>query len=105
MGVDRHRVRVADRPPQLTEVMAALREGDTLGVWRLDRLGRSMREAIDTTTPGGRLVFHIFEASCRRLAVEPSLVVRKHLTPQSPCRWARRSGTQNSPWWGSCTTI
>ncbi len=60
--------------------MAALGEGDTLCVWRLDRLGRSLphlidtvrgledrgvgfrslRESIDTTTPGGRLVFHIF---------------------------------------------
>ncbi len=65
------------------ELMAALefaREGDVLCVWRLDRLARSMkqlintvdeldkrkigfrslRESIDTTTPGGRLVFHIF---------------------------------------------
>jgi len=69
----------ADRP-QLVEVMAALRPGDTLCVWRLDRLGRSLphlietvrgleergvgfrslQESIDTTTPGGRLVFHIF---------------------------------------------
>jgi len=60
--------------------MAALGEGDTLCVWRLDRLGRSLphlidtvrgledrgvgfrslQESIDTTTPGGRLVFHIF---------------------------------------------
>jgi len=66
--------------PQLGEVMAALRPGDTLAVWRLDRLGRSLphlidtvrgleargvgfrslQEAIDTTTPGGRLVFHVF---------------------------------------------
>ncbi len=69
----------ADRP-QLAEVMASLRPEDTLVVWRLDRLGRSLphlvetvreleqrdvgfrslQEAIDTTTPGGRLVFHIF---------------------------------------------
>ena len=66
--------------PQLAEVLASLRPGDTLVVWRLDRLGRSLphlsdtvrgledravgfralTEAIDTTTPGGRLVFHIF---------------------------------------------
>jgi hypothetical protein len=59
-----------------------LRPGDTLVVWRLDRLGRSLRhlvdtitsladrgvgfrslqEAIDTTTPGGKLVFHVFAA-------------------------------------------
>jgi len=68
--------------PQLAEVMASLRPGDTLVVWRLDRLGRSLphlvetvrqleergvgfkslQEAIDTTTPGGRLVFHVFGA-------------------------------------------
>jgi len=66
--------------PQLAEVLASLRPGDTLVVWRLDRLGRSLphlvetvteleergvgfrslTEAIDTTTPGGRLVFHLF---------------------------------------------
>jgi len=66
--------------PKLAEVMTALAEGDTLCVWRLDRLGRSLphlidtvrgledrgvgfrslQESIDTTTPGGRLVFHIF---------------------------------------------
>jgi len=66
--------------PKLAEAMAALAEGDTLCVWRLDRLGRSLphlidtvrgledrgvgfrslQESIDTTTPGGRLVFHIF---------------------------------------------
>ena len=66
----------------LTEVLSHLREGDTLVVWRLDRLGRSLRhlidtitaldergvgfksltENIDTTTSGGKLVFHIFGA-------------------------------------------
>ncbi len=59
-----------------------LRTGDTLVVWRLDRLGcslrhlidtmtsleqrgvgfRSLTEAIDTTTSGGKLIFHIFGA-------------------------------------------
>src|SRR5215211_1830232 len=66
----------------LQEVLAYLRPGDTLVVWRLDRLGRSLRhlsetltdlanrgigfksltEQIDTTTPGGKLVFHVFGA-------------------------------------------
>jgi len=65
---------------ELAAVMDALRAGDTLVVWRLDRLGRSLphlietirglaargigfrslQEAIDTTTPGGRLVLHVF---------------------------------------------
>jgi DNA invertase Pin-like site-specific DNA recombinase len=66
----------------LTEALSHLRSGDTLVVWRLDRLGRSLRhlidtvtdlqereigfkslqESIDTTTSGGKLVFHIFGA-------------------------------------------
>jgi DNA invertase Pin-like site-specific DNA recombinase len=69
-----------DNRPQLAKVVAALRSGDTLVVWRLDRLGRSLRhlidtvndlrerrigfrslqESIDTSTSGGKLVFHIF---------------------------------------------
>jgi DNA invertase Pin-like site-specific DNA recombinase len=68
--------------PELTKVLDQLRPGDTLVVWRLDRLGRSIRhlidqladlqergigfrslqEAIDTTSSGGRLVFHVFAA-------------------------------------------
>ncbi len=66
--------------PGLAEALAYLRTGDTLVVWKLDRLGRSMghliekigelaargigfrslTENIDTTTPGGMLVFNIF---------------------------------------------
>lgn len=68
--------------PQLNACLDHLRSGDTLAVWRLDRLGRSLRhlietvaeleqrqvgfrsltEGIDTTTPGGRLTFHVFGA-------------------------------------------
>ena len=68
--------------PQLAAVFDRMRAGDTLVVWRLDRLGRSLphlietirdleargvgfksvQESIDTTTPGGRLVFHVFSA-------------------------------------------
>ena len=68
--------------PGLQEALAYLRSDDTLVVWRLDRLGRSIKhlidtvtmleeqgigfqslqESIDTTTSGGRLVFHIFGA-------------------------------------------
>lgn len=69
--------------PGLAACLQALREGDTLVVWKLDRLGRSLRHlvnvvhelnsrgvglrvltgqgaAIDTTTPAGKLVFGIF---------------------------------------------
>src|SRR3954471_22643266 len=68
--------------PGLTQAFSHLRSGDTLVVWRLDRLGRSLthlietvrqlqergvgfrslQEQIDTTTSGGKLVFHIFGA-------------------------------------------
>ncbi len=68
--------------PGLAKAIDMLRKGDTLVVWRLDRLGRSLKhlielvdnleekeigfkslqESIDTTTSGGRLVFHIFGA-------------------------------------------
>ena len=68
--------------PELAKVLDQLRPGDALVVWKLDRLGRllrhlievvgdlerrgvgfkSLRESVDTTTPGGRLVFHLFGA-------------------------------------------
>ena len=77
-----HASGVLDRRPELEKVLERLRAGDTLVVWRLDRLGRSLRhlidtvtaldergvgfrslrESIDTTTAGGRLVFHLFGA-------------------------------------------
>ena len=66
----------------LEKTLDILRTGDTLVVWRLDRLARSLKdlitlinqleenkigfksitESIDTTTPSGRLIFHIFGA-------------------------------------------
>src|SRR3954469_11181824 len=66
----------------LTEALSYVREGDTIVVWKLDRLGRSLKdlierirdlndrkigfksltENIDTTTSGGKLIFHIFGA-------------------------------------------
>jgi DNA invertase Pin-like site-specific DNA recombinase len=68
--------------PQLMAALDYMRNGDTLVVWKLDRLARSLKqlietvelleergigfrsltEAIDTTTSGGKLVFHIFAA-------------------------------------------
>lgn len=72
---------VAERPG-LAKLKEILRAEDTLVVWRLDRLGRSLKdliawvawleqegiglrslqEALDTTTPSGKLTFHIFGA-------------------------------------------
>ncbi len=68
--------------PELAACLDYLRPGDTLVVWRLDRLGRSLphliqtvndlaardvgfrslTEGFDTTTAGGQLVFHVFGA-------------------------------------------
>lgn len=66
--------------PELTATLNYMRKGDTLVVWKLDRLARSLKqlietveklseqqigfssltESIDTTTSGGKLIFHIF---------------------------------------------
>lgn len=71
----------SDRPG-LSEALQFVRAGDTLVVWRLDRLGRSLQhlietvatlaqqqvgfksltENIDTSTGGGKLIFHVFGA-------------------------------------------
>jgi len=71
-----------DERRELAKLFDQARPGDTVVVWRLDRLGRSLRhlidtvnalserkigfrsltENIDTTTSGGKLVFHIFAA-------------------------------------------
>ena len=68
--------------PGLTDALAYMRPGDTLVVWKLDRLGRtlkrliqfvtdlqaqeknfvSLKENIDTTSSTGKLIFHIFGA-------------------------------------------
>jgi DNA invertase Pin-like site-specific DNA recombinase len=68
--------------PELAAALEFMRKGDTLVVWKLDRLARSLKqlietvealetrgigfqsltEKIDTASPGGRLVFHLFAA-------------------------------------------
>lgn len=72
----------ADARKGLAEALEYARAGDTLVVWKLDRLGRSLRhliemvnalaarqvgfqslqENMDTTTSGGKLIFHVFGA-------------------------------------------
>ena len=71
-----------DDRPGMAQALEVLGQGDVLVVWKLERMGRSLphlvstvselqargvefrslQEAIDTTTAGGRLVFHVFAA-------------------------------------------
>jgi len=98
----------ADRPG-LTEALAFARPGDCLVVWRLDRLGRSLRnlidvvadldargvglrslqENIDTTTSGGKLVFHVFGAIAE---FERSLIIEQTQAGLRAARARGRSG-------------
>src|SRR4051794_28748959 len=100
-----------DRRPGLEQALSHLRSGDTLVVWRLDRLGRSLRhlidtvrdlqsrgigfksitEAIDTTTSGGKLVFHIFGA----LAEFEREIIRERT--QAGLQSARARGRRGGP--------
>lgn len=92
-----------DGRPGLAACLKALREGDTLALWKLDRLGRDLRHlvntvhdlttrgvglkvltghgaAIDTTTPAGKLVFGIFAALADY--VEPGVMRSSTYPPQ-----------------------
>jgi DNA invertase Pin-like site-specific DNA recombinase len=98
----------ADRPG-LRKALEQLRPGDTLVVWRLDRLGRSLKhlietvgqledqgigfrslqETIDTTTSGGRLVFQIFGALAE---FERNLIRERTLAGLAAARARGRKG-------------
>lgn len=98
-----------DRRPELDKLLEALLPGDTVVVWKLDRLGRSIKhllavvtdlgergvgfrsltEAIDTTTAGGRLVFHIFAALAE---FEHALIVERTQAGLVAARARGRSG-------------
>lgn len=95
-----------DDRPHLTACLKALRDGDTLVVWKLDRLGRDLRHlvnvvhnltergiglkvltgqgaAIDTTTASGKLVFGIFAALAE---------FERELSPNAPSPASPRHG-------------
>jgi DNA invertase Pin-like site-specific DNA recombinase len=92
--------------PELAQAMDYVRKGDTLVVWKLDRLARSVKqlietvealeargigfksltESIDTTTSGGKLIFHIFGA----LAEFERSIIRERTT--AGLRAARERG-------------
>src|SRR3954451_14724617 len=107
--------------PALQTALGYMRQGDTLVVWKLDRLARSLKqlietveafgvrglglrsltEAIDTTTAGGKLVFHLFAALAefergvireRTLAGLQAARARGRTGGRPPCIWttARR---------------
>jgi len=99
---------VLDRPA-LRDVLEFARAGDTVVVWKLDRLARSMKqlietletlrlrnigfrsltEALDTTTPQGRLVFHMFGALAE---FERSLIRERTQAGLAAARRAGRTG-------------
>ena len=94
--------------PALTRCLKALQDGDTLIVWKLDRLGRSLRdlitmlddlkhrgvkfksltEAIDTETPTGRAMWQMIGVLAE---LERSLIVER---TQAGIKEARRRGVQ-----------
>jgi DNA invertase Pin-like site-specific DNA recombinase len=98
----------ADRPG-LDAALSHLREGDTLIVWRLDRLGRSLKHLIETVTAlqdqgvafqsitenintssaTGQLVFHIFGALAE---FERSLIKERRIAGVSAARARGRKG-------------
>lgn len=98
-----------DRRPQLDRLLDQLRPGDTIVVWRLDRLGRSLKhliqliedlaekdvgfrsltEGMDTTTSGGRLIFSIFGALAE---FERSLIRERTMTGLAAARSRGRVG-------------
>jgi len=95
--------------PQLEGCLKSLRAGDTLVVWRLDRLGRnladlvglvaeleqrkinfeSMTEKIETVSPAGRLVFHVFAALAE---FERNLIRERTMAGLSAARARGRTG-------------
>ena len=100
--------------PGLEAALSHLREGDTLVVWRLDRLGRSLKhlietvtalkqqhiafksitENIDTSTATGQLVFHLFGALAE---FERNLITERTMAGLQAARARGRKGGRPKP--------
>jgi DNA invertase Pin-like site-specific DNA recombinase len=107
----------------LEEALSYVRKGDTLVVWRLDRLGRSLphlistmtdleeqgigfkslTENIDTTTSGGELIFHIFgalaefERNLIRERTQAGLTAARERTKRRQTTRPHHETTEHSP--------
>lgn len=112
--IDRASGTLTDRPG-LTSALECARAGDSLIVWRLDRLGRSLRhlidtvgdlerrgvglisltEQIDTSTPGGRLIFHVFGAL---VEFERDLTRERTMAGLAAARARGRVGGRRTVW-------
>jgi DNA invertase Pin-like site-specific DNA recombinase len=97
--------------PSLTRCLNSLKDGDSLTVWKLDRLARSLRdlitmiedfeqrgihfrsltEEINTATPGGKLIFHIFGALAE---FERGLIIER---TREGMKAARARGIRSGP--------
>ena len=95
--------------PELGKALAHLRAGDTFVVWRLDRLGRSMNhllsvvaqfeadrvefasltELIDTSSPTGKLIFHVL---CAFAEFERNLIIERTQEGLKAARARGRAG-------------
>ena len=101
--------------PALDAMIEQLRPGDSVTVWRLDRLGRSLRhlidtvadleargvafrsltESIDTSTPGGKLTFHLFGALAE---FERDLIRERTMAGLAAARARGRNGGRPTVW-------
>ena len=99
--------------PELDKCLDHVRKGDSLVVWKLDRLGRSLphllevvgdleqrgiqfkslQETIDTSTPGGKLVFHVF---CSLAEFERDLIRERTNAGLAAARARGRNGGRPS---------
>ena len=118
-GVDRiyvdHASGATSSRPALDQLLGQVRSGDTVVIWRLDRLGRSLRhlidlvaeledrgvglrsltESIDTSTPGGRLIFHVVGSLAE---FEKDLIRERTMAGLAAARARGRVGGRPTVW-------